>query len=66
MDVALSWWAAFATAAVLVGYEVSLALAQRRRPHHMARTAPGEKPLSERAFFRAQMEQKWSCVNGCC
>lgn len=39
MDVALSWWAAFATAAVLVGYEVSLALAQRRRPDSMARTA---------------------------
>ena len=36
---ALSWWAAFATAAVLVGYEISLALAQRRRPHRMARTA---------------------------
>ena len=39
MDVALSWWAAFVTAAVLVGYEVSLALAQRRRPDSMARTA---------------------------
>jgi hypothetical protein len=39
MDVALSWWAAFATAAVLVGYEVSLALAQRRRPDRVARTA---------------------------
>lgn len=39
MDVSLSWWAAFATAAVLVGYEVSLALAQRRRPDRMARTA---------------------------
>jgi uncharacterized short protein YbdD (DUF466 family) len=33
---------------------------------HMARTAPGEAPLSAQAFFRAQMEQKWSCINGCC
>lgn len=33
---------------------------------HMTRTAPGETPLSERAFFQAQMEQKWSCINGCC
>lgn len=39
MDSALSWWAAFATAAVLVGYETSLALAQHRRPDRMARTA---------------------------
>jgi hypothetical protein len=39
MDIALSWWAAFVTAAVLVGYEASLALAQRRRPDRMARTA---------------------------
>jgi uncharacterized short protein YbdD (DUF466 family) len=33
---------------------------------HMLRTAPGEAPMSEQDFFRAQMEQKWSCVNGCC
>lgn len=39
MDLALSWWAAFATTAILVGYEASLALAQRRRPWRMARTA---------------------------
>ncbi len=33
---------------------------------HLARTSPGEKPLSAQAFFKAQLEQKWSCVNGCC
>ena len=33
---------------------------------HMTRTAPDETPLSAHAFFRAQMEQKWSCINGCC
>jgi uncharacterized short protein YbdD (DUF466 family) len=33
---------------------------------HLQRTTPGETPLSEREFFRAQMEQKWSCINGCC
>jgi uncharacterized short protein YbdD (DUF466 family) len=33
---------------------------------HLARTSPGEEPLSAQAFFRAQMEQKWSCINGCC
>lgn len=39
MDLTLSWWAALATTAILVGYEASLALAQRRRPGRMARTA---------------------------
>jgi hypothetical protein len=39
MDVTLNWWAAFATAAVLFGYETSLAFAHRRRPDRMARTA---------------------------
>ena len=33
---------------------------------HLARTSPGETPLSAQAFFHAQMEQKWSCINGCC
>lgn len=33
---------------------------------HMQRTRPGEKPMSPEAFFRAQLEQKWNCVNGCC
>jgi uncharacterized short protein YbdD (DUF466 family) len=33
---------------------------------HMKRTQPGERPMSAEAFFRAQLEQKWNCVNGCC
>jgi uncharacterized short protein YbdD (DUF466 family) len=33
---------------------------------HMRATEPGTAPLGEREFFRAQMEQKWSCINGCC
>ena len=57
MVLALSWWAAFATAAVLVGYEVSLALAQRRRPDHMARTAHAN--LRE-DWFTAVSNQKGS------
>jgi hypothetical protein len=39
MNGTLSWWAALATAAILLGYEASLALALRRRPDRMARTA---------------------------
>lgn len=59
MDVALSWWAAFTTAAVLVGYEVSLALAQRRRPDRMARTAHAN--LRE-DWFLAVSSQKGSDI----
>jgi uncharacterized short protein YbdD (DUF466 family) len=33
---------------------------------HMRRTQPEQQPISAEAFFRAQMEQKWSCINGCC
>jgi len=33
---------------------------------HMARTAPQEQPMNAREFYRAQLEQKWSCINGCC
>jgi uncharacterized short protein YbdD (DUF466 family) len=33
---------------------------------HLQRNNPGEKPLSAADFFRAQMEQKWNCINGCC
>lgn len=33
---------------------------------HMQANCPGETPMNERDFFRAQMEQKWSCINGCC
>jgi uncharacterized short protein YbdD (DUF466 family) len=32
---------------------------------HMQRSAPGEQPMSARDFYRAQLEQKWSCINGC-
>lgn len=33
---------------------------------HMKLTQPQEEPMSAEAFFRAQLEQKWNCVNGCC
>jgi uncharacterized short protein YbdD (DUF466 family) len=33
---------------------------------HMQTTETETTPLSARAFFQAQMERKWSCVNGCC
>ena len=33
---------------------------------HMQRTEPSRTPMNEKEFFRAQMEQKWSCINGCC
>lgn len=33
---------------------------------HMQATEPGTTPMNARDFFRAQMEQKWSCINGCC
>ena len=33
---------------------------------HVRRTQPEEKPMSAETFFRAQLEQKWNCVNGCC
>jgi len=33
---------------------------------HMRRTAPREAPLGAREFYQAQLERKWSCVNGCC
>lgn len=33
---------------------------------HMKRTQPQEQPMSAEVFFRAQLEQKWNCVNGCC
>jgi uncharacterized short protein YbdD (DUF466 family) len=40
--------------------------AYERYVAHLQRTTPAEAPMSEREFFRAQMEQKWSCINGCC
>lgn len=33
---------------------------------HMRANRPEEQPMDARAFYRAQMEQKWSCMNGCC
>jgi uncharacterized short protein YbdD (DUF466 family) len=33
---------------------------------HMQRTDPGAARMTEKEFFQAQMEQKWSCINGCC
>ncbi len=33
---------------------------------HLQRNSPGETPMSAADFFRAQMEQKWNCINGCC
>jgi uncharacterized short protein YbdD (DUF466 family) len=33
---------------------------------HMHRTAPEQTPMNARDFYRAQLEQKWSCINGCC
>ncbi len=33
---------------------------------HMRTSAPQESPMSAREFYRAQLENKWSCINGCC
>lgn len=33
---------------------------------HMRANRPDETPMDARTFYRAQMEQKWSCINGCC
>jgi uncharacterized short protein YbdD (DUF466 family) len=33
---------------------------------HMRANQPDEAPMSAREFFRAQLENKWSCVSGCC
>lgn len=33
---------------------------------HMRANEPDTVPMSEREFFRAQLEQKWNCINGCC
>ena len=57
MDMSLSWWAAFATTAILIGYEASLAFAQHRRPGRMARTAHAN--LRE-DWFAAVSRQKGS------
>jgi uncharacterized short protein YbdD (DUF466 family) len=33
---------------------------------HMQTNEPDMTPMTEKEFFRAQMEQKWSCISGCC
>jgi uncharacterized short protein YbdD (DUF466 family) len=33
---------------------------------HMRANAPREVPMSERDFFRARMDNRWTCVGGCC
>jgi uncharacterized short protein YbdD (DUF466 family) len=33
---------------------------------HMQRTQPDATLLSAGEFFRAQQDQKWNCVSGCC
>jgi uncharacterized short protein YbdD (DUF466 family) len=33
---------------------------------HMQTNEPAGTPMTEKDFFRARMEQKWSCINGCC
>jgi HAMP domain-containing protein len=48
MTSTMTWLAVLATVAVLAGYEVALALAQRRSPERLARTA------------HATLRQEWS------
>jgi len=33
---------------------------------HMRANQPDDRAMGAQEFFRAQMEQKWSCINGCC
>jgi len=33
---------------------------------HMQRTQPGATPMTAGEFFRAQLDQKWNCISGCC
>jgi uncharacterized short protein YbdD (DUF466 family) len=33
---------------------------------HHQRTHPDDTPLTAAEFFKAQLEQKFSCVSGCC
>jgi uncharacterized short protein YbdD (DUF466 family) len=33
---------------------------------HYERTKPPHPCLSAEAFFKAQLDQKWNCVSGCC
>jgi len=33
---------------------------------HMRTNAQDQTPMSARDFYRAQLENKWSCISGCC
>ncbi|MET0279755.1 MAG: YbdD/YjiX family protein [Steroidobacteraceae bacterium] len=33
---------------------------------HMHSREPATAPMSARDFYKAQMEQKWNCISGCC
>jgi uncharacterized short protein YbdD (DUF466 family) len=33
---------------------------------HHERTHPEQRPMNAEDFFKAQLEQKWNCVSGCC
>ena len=57
MSFALSWLAALLTLAVLLAYETSLAMAQRRRPERMARTVHANL---RQDWFEAVSAQKGS------
>ena len=57
MTLTISWLAALITLAVLLSYEVSLAVAQRRRPARMARTAHANL---RKDWFEAVSAQKGS------
>jgi len=59
MNLATSWLAALVTVAVVLSYELSLAVAQRRRPERMARTVHAN--LRE-DWFEAVSAQKGSEV----
>jgi uncharacterized short protein YbdD (DUF466 family) len=59
---ALSWlqylWAALRRISGDDAYERYL---QHARTHH-----PGMQPLDARAFYRMELERRWSGINRCC
>ena len=59
MNLAMSWLAALTTVTVLLSYEASLAVAQRRRPARMARTVHANL---RKDWFEAVSAQKGSEV----
>jgi uncharacterized short protein YbdD (DUF466 family) len=40
--------------------------AYERYLEHHRRTHPDLAPVPADVFFKAQLEQKWNCVSGCC